>query len=340
MKKIIPIISAILAVGVVAFIATMIFRTSSVESVEIVGDIQTVYFVDSTNTANFNDTNLKVTYKDGSVKLKKLSYKNVSVKNFSTAIANDGTMKITYKSQTIDVEYSVVWTGLYYLSERTDYLYNGSNISTSTKGPYVAGVNDNNQDKTNTLEMIYFNNDGTCDYYSRSSSTGNWYMDDGFYDKSFNYIIDGDTIKTQLGNNRTYEFKALVTNDGEMTLQSTQNNYATNNEDVEFLKSRIDRTFEHYEMKGNRTIGTNDIKVICNQTISFKKNSEFKDSNLDIYVKVNYKNDNFLKNVYVRFNEAMFATSGELETRWVTDYAYADCYYNGARFDLEYSIKL
>lgn len=339
MKKIIPIISVFLVVCLVGFLAVMLFRTSKIDSVEIVGDVQTVYFVDSTNTVNFNDANLKVTYKDGSVKLKKLSYDIVSVKNFTTSVANNGMMKITYKSKTIDVGYSVIWTGMYFLSEKQEHTYNGSDISTISSGPFVAGVTETNQDKTTSIEMIYFNDDGTCDYYQRKSSTGIWYMDDGYYNKSFYYSIEGDTIKANLGKDKVYNLKTKVTQDGELTLVTTQNNYVGNQE-TNFLKSSVDRTFEHYEMKGNRTIDRGDIQVHSDSQIVFSKNSTFADSKLNIYLKVNYKNDNFLQNVYVRFNEDMFISDKEFSTVVATPTEIsARCFYDGVYFELFYKVK-
>lgn len=340
MKKIIPIISVFLVAALITFLGFLIFRTSNIESVEIVGDIQTIYFVDSTNTVNFNESNLKVTYKDGSVKLKKLSYDLVSVKNFTTSVANDGTMKITYKSKTIDVNYSVIWTGMYFLSEKTTHSYSGGEKITSTKsGPYVAGVTETNQDKTTSIEMIYFNKDGSCNYYTRSSSTGTWYMDDGYYDKSFYYKIEGNSIVAYLGENKTYVLQTKVTNDGELTLETTENNYV-DNQNVSFLKSSVDRTFEHYEMKGNRTLERGDIEVYCSSPIVFNKNSKFSDSNLIIYLKVNYKNDSFLKNVYVRFNESMFKSDKEFTTVVATPSGTsATCFYDGVNFELIYSVK-
>ena len=346
MKKIMPIISVFLVAGLITFLGFFIFRTSNIESVEIVGDIQTIYFVDSTNTVNFNESNLKVTYKDGSVKLKKLSYDLVSVKNFTTSVANDGTMKITYKSKTIDVNYSVIWTGLYFLTEKTSHTYSGGEKITSTKsGPYVAGVTETNQDKTTSIEMINFNKDGSCDYYTRSSSTGKWYMDDGYFDKSFYYTIEGNSIVANLGENKQYILKTHVTNDGELTLVTTENNYV-DNQNVSFLKSSVDRTFEHYEMKGNRTISSGDIevysgsqKVDYDSPIVLNKNSTFDATSFDLYLKVNYKNDSFLKNVYVRFNPSMFSGLG-ISTAVVTPSGTsADFTYDGVNVELIYSVR-
>lgn len=341
MKKIIPIISVFLVVCVVGFFSMLLFRTSNIVSVEIVDDsnLQTIYFVDSTNTVNFNDSNLKVTYKDGSVKLKKLAYDKVSVKNFTTSVENDGIMKITYKSKTIDVDYTVVCTGLYYLTEKEEFAYNGSTVSSKKSGPFVAGVTETNKDKTTTIEMIYFNKDGSCDYYYRNSSTGIWYMEDGYYNKSYYYTIEKDTIKVFLGEDRVYNLKAQVTNDGDLTLVSTENNYVEN-QDVNFLKSSVNRTFKHYEMKGNRIIEKSDIQVYCGTPITFKKDTKFSDSEFDIYLKVNYKNDTFLKNVYVRFNEGMFISDKEFTTAVVTPtVTSARCFYDGVYFELNYSVK-
>lgn len=338
MKKIIPVISAFLAIVVVVFISFLIFRNTGIESVEIIGDVQTIYFVDSTNTVNFNDAGLKIKYKDGTVKLKKLSYKNVSVKNFTTSVANDGIMKITYKSKTIDLRYSVIWTGLYYLSEKTDYSFNGTSISSKNSGKYVAGVDSSNRDKTTSVEMIYFHKDGTCDYYTRSSETASWFMDDGTYDKSFNYTINGGEIIAQLGKDKTYSLRTKVSNDGELSLVVSDNKYVTQG-DVSFLKTRTDKEFQHYEMKGNRTIVRGDVSAYCSSTISFPKNSSFSDSNLKIYAKVTYKNDNFLKTVYVRFTEAMFISDKEFSTKVTTPSSTAArCYYDGVYFELIYKV--
>ncbi len=337
MKKIIPIICSILAVGLIVFVAIMLFRTSNIDSVEIVGDIQTIYFVDSTSTANFNDANLKITYKDGSVKLKKLSYKNVSVKNFSTAVANDGVMKITYKSKTIDVGYSVVWTGMYYLTEKTNYSFNGTSISKSTSGPYVAGINNSNQDKTTSTEMIYFNSDGSCDYYSRTSSSADWFMDDGSYDKSFYYKIEGNEIKAHLGDDKIYSLKSKVTNNGELTLVCTENTEVSSG-DVSFVKTITERTFDHYEMKGNRTLERGDIEVQPG-TFNVSQNSKFENVSTNIYLKVTYKNDNFLKNVNVRFCEAMFVSDKEFDTSIKTPSSTsARCFYDGVYVELIYKV--
>ena len=155
----------------------------------------------------------------------------------------------------------------------------------------------------------------------------------------------GSCIKAYLGENRTYDLQAKVTNDGELTLVTTENNYV-DSQNVNFLKSSVDRTFEHYEMKGNRTFGTGDIEVYCgsqkidkDSPVVLSKNSTFAENNLDLYLKVNYKNDSFLKNVYVRFNESMFNGYGVSTVVLIPSGIAADCTYDSVYFELIYSVR-
>ena len=225
-----------------------------------------------------------------------------------------------------------MWTGLYYLEEETQYTYNGSSVSKSNQGPFVAGVDSLNNDKTTAKEMIYFYNDGKCDYYSRASSTGTWYLDDGHTNNEFYYEVSGDK---HLGKYKTYTLQAQMSNDGALSLVSTENNYVSGSS---FLKSRIERHFEHYEMKGIRSFGENNISVYSpNGEIKFKKGSKFEFSGQVIYLKVNYVNDNFLKTVYVRFNLSMLSSKG-FDTSFVQVSSYEYGFYKGVRFMIKYSV--
>lgn len=337
MKKFISIISVCLIVALITVLGVTLFKTSSVKSIEIVGNVQTIYFVGSTNDVNFNDAELKITYNDGSVKLQKLDKKLVKVSNFSTSVQNNGIMKISYKSQTIDICYSVICKGMYYLSEKKIETYNGDDIVQSNSGKLIAGLNSSNVDVTTSTEMIYFGDNGICDYYSRSSSTATWYADNGYYNKAFYYKITGDTINVHLGENLVYNLIAKLSVDGKLSLTSIQKEYV--NEVSEFLERKTTRDFEYYEMKGNRTITANDISVYCsNPPIRFAKNSKFSDSSVKIYLKVIYSNDNFLKTVYVRFTEEMFGENEFSTAVQTPSTTRAKCYYNGIRFYLEYAV--
>ena len=177
---------------------------------------------------------------------------------------------------------------------------------------------------------------GVCDYYSRETSTSEWYADIGYYNDKFYYNISGDTLNVHLGKDRVYNFEVAFSNDGELSLACVDKSYVTENS--EFLSKKTTRNFKHYEMKGNRTITKDDVSVYCKDEIVFAKNSKFEDSELEIFVKVTYKNDGFLKTVYVRFTESMFGEN-DFTTAYVTpSTTRAKCYYNGIRFYLEYKV--
>ena len=189
MKKIISIITVCLIIAGIVVAGVFLFKTSNVQSIEIVGDVQTIYFVGSTTDVNFNNAELKITYKNGSVKLKKLDKNLVEVANFSTSVENKGLMKISYKSKTLDVGYSVICRGMYYLSEKNEDIFNGSDVISNNSGLLIAGVDKNGNDNTTSTELIYFGENGVCDYYSRETSTSEWYADIGYYNDKFYYNI-------------------------------------------------------------------------------------------------------------------------------------------------------
>ena len=336
MKKAITTIIVCLAIAGITIASIFLFKTSKVKSIEVVGDIQTIYFVGSTNDVNFNNADLKITYNDGSVKLAKLTDKLVSVSNFNTSVENSGIMKLSYKTHTIDVGYTVVCKGLYYLTDKSEETYNGTGVLTNNSEKMIAGINSSNQDITTSTEMIYFGENGICDYYTRTSSTATWYADNGYYNSKFYYKITGNTINVHLGENKVYNLVACVSVDGKLSLTSIQRSYVDGSND--FLKTKVTRNFLHYEMKGNRTITKDDISVYCASDIKFAKNSKFSDSNLNIYLKVVYKNDNFLKTVYVRFTEDMFTDNAFSTAVPTPSTTRAECYYNGVKFYLEYKV--
>ena len=336
MKKFFSILTICLVVVGIVFAGFFLFKSSSIQSIEIIGDVQTIYFVNSATDVNFNDAELKITYKNGSVKMQKLDKNLVSVANFSTSIENKGLMKISYKSLTLDVSYSVICRGMYYLSDKTEEKFDGTSVLVNESGLLIAGVDESNKDNTTTTEMIYFNENGICDYYTRESATSEWYVDNGYYSNEFYYKISGNTLNVHLGKDKVYNLVTAFSNDGEMSLACVENEYV--NDHSEFLYKRTIRNFKHYEMKGNRTITRDDISIYCKDEIVFAKNSKFEDSDLEIFLKVTYKNDAFLRTVYVRFVEGMF-DENDFTTAYVTpSTTRAECYYSGIRFYLEYKV--
>lgn len=339
MKKIISIISIVLVIGVIVVFGVLVSKSANVEAIEIVGEVQTIYFVNSTNDVNFNDAELKITYKNGNVKVKKLTKDLVDVNFFSTSVENNGTMKISYKSKDIDIGYSVISKGLYYLSEKNTQTYTGKRITESNSGTLVAGVNDNGEDITTSEEMIYFGDDGVCDYYYKTTVDGrsNWVLINGNNNSDYYYKITGNLINVHLGEQRVLNLSANYSKYGNLSLNCVEKEYAENSTD--FIKSKTAMNFTYYEMKGNRTFTASDVSIYSNYDIEFDKGSKFSDSTYDIYLKVNYKNDYFLKTVYVKFNETMFNTENEFNTSSVTENdRVAKCHFNGVQFEFAYKV--
>lgn len=337
MKRIISILLIVLCLAGIGVLGFFVFRNTNIETIEVVGNMQTVYFVNQTIDVNFADAKLKVTYKDGTTKLLDLDKDLVKVKNFSTSVTNNGLMKIVYKSQTIDVKYSVIYNGLYYLSNIETARVNGSAVD-SSKNTYTAGLNSSGADKTTSVEMIYFYTDGVCDYYSRSSSSASWYVDDGHVDSRFNYTIVGDTIKVNLGEGKSYDIKASFSENGTLTLHNEVCEYFDNNH-KDFLKSKVSRTFNFYEMKTDRVVNSVVVSGYSDTNpLVFEVSDTYETSGKTINLKVTYKNDAFLNTVYVRFNTSMLANKQGFNTSFVHEVSQARGYYKSIQFSIYYKV--
>lgn len=340
MKRIISIILIVLCLAGIGVGCYFIFRKNNVDSIEVVGDMQTIYFVNETTDVKFNQSKLKVTYKDGTSKLFDLSYDLVKVKNFSTSVANDGLMKIVYKSHEIDIKYQVVYSGLYYLKTIESSNVVGSSVN-SSESNYVAGLNESTgTDKTTAIEMIYFYSDGCCDYYTRTSSTSAWYMDDGHCDNTFNYTIVGNKIIANLGAEKKYEITASFSSEGVLSLNNVECEYFDENH-TDFLKSKTERTFAFYEMKTERVVDT--VSVSGHSSLSpvqFEVSDTYESSGKKLVLKVDYKNDNFLKTVYVRFHTSMLIEKQGFNTNSVVISAIAArAFYKSVGFNIYYVVN-
>jgi hypothetical protein len=339
MKRIISILLIVLCVSALGLGCYFLFRKNNVESIEVVGDMQTIYFVNETTDVNFNQSKLKVTYKDGTSKLFDLSYDLVKVKNFSTSVVNDGLMKLVYKSHEINVKYQVVYSGLYYLKTIESSNVVGSSVNSSTNN-YVAGLNESTgADKTTAVEMIYFYNDGFCDYYTRTSSTASWYMDDGHCDNRFNYSILGNKIIVNLGTEKKYEITASFSSEGVLSLNNVECEYFDENH-TDFLKSKIERTFAFYEMKTERVVNSVSVNGYgSNNPVQFEVSDTYESSGHKLVLKVDYKNDNFLKTVYVRFHTSMLIEKQGFNTNGVIHSAIAArAFYKSIGFNIYYTV--
>jgi len=339
MKRIISILLVVLCLAGIGVLGFFAFKKSNIESIEVVGNMQTLYFVNQSTDVNFADSKLKVTYKDGTSKLLDLDKDLVKVKNFSTSVTNNGVMKIVYKSQTLDVNYSVIYNGLYYLKTIETAEVNGSDVN-STSNSYTAGLNASGVDKTTATEMIYFYNDGVCDYYSRTSSSGYWYVDDGHCDSRFKYTIVGNTLKVNLGESKTYDITASFSELGELSLNSEICEYFDNNH-KDFLKSKVSRTFSYYEMKTDRKVGSvnvNGVGSSGSNLLNFEVNDTYEECGKSVILRVSYSNDAFLNTVFVRFNTSMLADKQGFNTSFVHDVSQVRGYYKSIQFQIFYKV--
>ena len=215
MKKIITIILIVACLAGIGVLGYVIFRSKNIESVAIEGQMQSLYFVNETTTPNFDDAKLVVTYKNGNIKKLDITSKNVKVDDFSTSLKSHGTMKITYKSQTVEKDYDVIESGLYYISKEAEKTADTSYNPSST--PDIA-LNEANI-------MFYLSSDGVLQYYSRKFSGNYWCLNDGAYDENYYYEIKGDTLVVNFlkanGDKDSYNIKANYDDNGELTLTST-----------------------------------------------------------------------------------------------------------------------
>ena len=224
MKKILLAILVVICLGGVGFLGYMIFGSRNIVSVEISGNIQTLYVVG--DDLSFGDAKLKVTYKNGNMRLVDLDSDSVSVAYFTTSVETHGTMEITYKSKVLKVDYNVVKKGYHYLTQKR--------VNSVTTGTYSL---------SSTTEMIYVGDRGLIKYYTKSS--GKWYMNDGEYDKSYKYSIFGDTMTVSLGNdNKELSIKADYNDNGTMVLKSTVITRDANDPDI--VISKEEKAYHHY----------------------------------------------------------------------------------------------
>lgn len=322
MKKIIVIFMIILCTCGIGYLGYLIFRSKNIESVELTKSIQTLYIVG--DEIDFEDSKLKVTFKNGDIKMVDLDSKSVEVQYFSTSVEAHGKMNLIYKSEIIPIEYNVVQKGAYYMKDYNSKEYN-SGI-----------VDEQNQSYTteNAVEMLYLENGGVCKHYLRDDSK--WFMNDGSYNKSYNYTIVGDTMKVTLGE-EIYNIKAEYLETGKMQLVY---NGTDGVEDTNLVTKQETKVFEHNEaMKTNQTIISAEVyygKLLSGKEyVDFIKDESFESRNAEVYLKVTYKqyNDGHqFRDIYVKINEKMIVSNFDTsEVRTEKEATWANITYDGIK---------
>lgn len=221
MKKALMIFMAVIAFCGVFYIGYLIFGSLNVKSIEIVGDMQQIYFVG--DDVCFNDAKLKVTYQNGNEKIIDMAG-NVQVSLFSTSGYGKyhGTMKISYKTQSVDIDYTVL--------DRTSYIVTKEVKKTANKTTTI---------QSSTKRIIEFKKDGICKYFEIKN--GKYYVNDGAYDDTYKYKIVGNKINVSLGSDINYEITSQI--DGnQINMIATSYYYSDRNpEIVDYI---IETTFE------------------------------------------------------------------------------------------------
>lgn len=312
MKKALLIIVSIAFLLGIGYAGYVVFNSKNVVSVEVEGQIQTLYFVNETDKPNFQDAKLKVNYKSGDAKFISFEKADIEVNDFSTTDEASKTMKITYKNQLLTIDYNVIRSGLYYLSGTEKSTLVSGKIKTTSSSYKINDVN----------QLYYFDINGSLKYYSYDSSIKQWILFDGKYNKEYKYEIKNNTLSVYLGGNTPiYQLQANknADNDEKIDVKSTSYTYSG-----EFQTSKTIYDFTHYDMKTNVKI--DNLSVYCptmktNQQdfeyLEMNVGETFSNTNQKIFFKITYSdswldvtdsNDNIvklLKTVYVYIDDGM-----------------------------------
>lgn len=334
MKRAIVIVLSLLCVVGVVYLGYVIFRAKNVESIEIVGDIQTLYVANECVEPDFQDAELKVTYKNGSVKMIKLTNDIVTVPSFSTSVADHKTMKIIYKSQELEVDYDVINNGLFYVNKTT--FVDVDDAVNPTPTTYNA---------TSSPMMFYIGQDGELEYYYREN--GEVYMHDGSYDKSYKYVISGGVMKIYLGGEEpAYKLTSNYNPEGTASLKSV----TTTVTDLGIVASKETKVYSFYEnFKTDRRISAvslnfektsnviKDASDYQNSIVIFHVHDTIKSSGETILLKVSYINDYFMKDVYVYVSDEMIVGSSFV-TNETSEVGHMYCVYDKQDFTVAYKV--
>lgn len=295
MKKLMLIFLIIICSCGIGYLGYLIFQSKNIDKVELVGNIQTLYVVG--DEIDYEDAKLKVTYKNGNIKMVDIDSSSVEIEFFSTSVETHGKMNILYKSAVLPIEYNVIQKGAYYL---TDYKVNSLTSTGSLQ------TDSQSYDLDSTYEMVYIAGAGVCNYYTKE--LGEWYMVDGNYNKNYSYSIAGDTMTVKL-NNITYNIKVTYVDSGIMQLNST---ILTTIENSALVTQEMHKTFEHTDaIKTTQTVISAEMcydKLVSGKDyVTFKVGDTLENSGQRAYLKVTYGqySGGQFRTVYVKFANSM-----------------------------------
>lgn len=336
MKKVILSVLIILFLGGIVYLGFIVFDSKSVKNVELVGNVQTLYMVGE--DLDFEDAKLKVTYKNGDVKMVKLKNADVKVNLFSTSLEKHGTMQIVYKTHTLKIDYNVLKTGLYYIRNTTTVTRDQYGQTVTTGAGDIVDV-------STAREYFYLGADGVLDYYKNvgTQAKPKWLMFDGSYEDDYSYYTTGDKLVIKAGV-KEFEIKAEYNQNGSLAVKSEIKTYSG---DGLWLNKIQTYTFKQSDLlKANR--GFNDTPIIdlsyANPVLNededpgnknddykvlFNVGETIKSSGKEIYIEIHITTDPFLPTVYVHLTDKM-VTRKSLVTSQVQDVTFAYMFYESS----------
>ena len=316
MKKVIVIFLVLLCSCGIGYLGYMIFRSKNIDTVELVGNMQTLYVVG--DEIDFEDAKLKVTYKNGNIRMVDLDSSTVEVTYFTTSVETHAKMNLIYKSAVIPIEFNVIQKGAYYLKNYKLVSTSSPNSSSTTNESYTI---------SNTKEMIYIDAGGICKYYTKNAN--GWTMIDGNYNSNLRYSITADTLSVNVGKTN-YDIKVEYLDSGKMNLIT---NKVTKIGNTELINSYETRVFEHSdEMKTTQSVGAVQVAndLLNNNCANYIVGQSISQCNTPVYLKATYMQYNSghqFRTVYIQVESSMvtrnFSTSKKNSTGTYATLSYA-----------------
>ena len=346
MKKVITILLILAFCGGIGFLGYSIFFTKNIESVEYEtvgyeqGGVQTLYLVDETTTPKFNDGRLKITYKDGTTKHISLAEAynkgHVTVTDFSTSIEAQRSMKIVYKTRLINIDYTVIGSGMYYVSSYRKVVSSNE----------VAKTTYSLQTTTSMFELL---NNGEFKYYVKKSGT-QWYLYDGRNISSYKYQIVGNTLKIYLGEEEP-AYNVTVDKDSRKFIISAEKS------EYEGMKEIKELTYT--DKKNNSVVDIDNSRLVdktgsslTGKVFNFYLNEKIADRKGDILIKIVYRTPivtystetsttPIIETLFVVADDSMIKSGNPLRTQDRMDYdREVSLWYEGYEFKLTYQVKV
>ena len=314
--------------------------------------MQTLYLLNETLEPDFEDAKLKITYKNGSVKYIKMkdAFKgdataDKKITNFDTSLVRSTIMKITYKNHIVDVNYSVIESGMYYLSGYEKFTYVNGKPQVSSSKQYSLSTDMSKSTKS----FILLKDSGTVNYYSYSDAKNRWHLYDGDYIENYCYEIVGDKLNIYLGGESpAYYIQSSVKNG----VISTYSVNVSKDPSTGLDTGKETFTFTPYNNIVTNVTATNvelkaNYKTLDgNEYLQFDRYETLENNSNNMYLKVTYSNYliytgsvNLFKEIYVVVGNGMLKNDSlYTQERLMEGYGFALIAYESKNIQFNYKV--